>query len=108
MVEFGPGQGAITKELLKAIGRLEAVELDRDLLHPLAEMCTDLGKIHAYNADATKFDFCQLSEDGKPLRLVGNLPYNISTSILFHLLEQAHCIKGNVSSQRRGLRPTIS
>ncbi|OOZ35385.1 16S rRNA (adenine(1518)-N(6)/adenine(1519)-N(6))-dimethyltransferase RsmA [Solemya velesiana gill symbiont] len=93
LVEIGPGQGAITRELLKATGRLQAVELDRDLLEPLAQACGDLGELHIFNADAMKFDFCQLAEDGNLLRLVGNLPYNISTPILFHLLEQAHCIE---------------
>ncbi|MES9844965.1 MAG: 16S rRNA (adenine(1518)-N(6)/adenine(1519)-N(6))-dimethyltransferase RsmA [Candidatus Sedimenticola sp. PURPLELP] len=93
LIEIGPGQGAITKELLKAAGRLEAVELDRDLLEPLARTCADLGELHIYNADAMKFEFCKLAEADKPLRLVGNLPYNISTPILFHLLEHAGCIK---------------
>ena len=93
LVEIGPGQGAITKELLKSCGQLDAVELDRDLIHPLAEMCADLGQLQIFNADALKFDFCQLQTDERPLRLVGNLPYNISTPILFHLLEQAKCIQ---------------
>jgi 16S rRNA (adenine1518-N6/adenine1519-N6)-dimethyltransferase len=92
IVEIGPGQGAITKELLKAAGKLDAVELDRDLIHPLAAMCGELGQLRIFNADALKFDFCELSE-GEPLRLVGNLPYNISTPILFHLLDQSHCIQ---------------
>lgn len=92
LVEIGPGQGAITKELLRAAGRLEAVELDRDLIEPLAEMCADLGELQIYSADALKFDFCSLVKDQTPLRLVGNLPYNISTPIIFHLLKQSHCI----------------
>jgi 16S rRNA (adenine1518-N6/adenine1519-N6)-dimethyltransferase len=95
LIEIGPGQGAITRELLKATGRLEAIELDRDLLRPLAQMCAELGSLQIYNADALKFDFCQLQTEERPaqLRLVGNLPYNISTPILFHLLEQSRCIK---------------
>ena len=95
LVEIGPGQGAITKELLKTTGRLEAVELDRDLIQPLAEMCATLGKLQIYNADALRFDFCKLKTDENPssLRVVGNLPYNISTPILFHLLDQSDCIR---------------
>ncbi len=92
LVEIGPGRGAITKELLRAAGKLEAVELDRDLIQPLAEMCANLGALHIFSADALKFDFCSLKEDDRPLRLVGNLPYNISTPIIFHLLKQSHCI----------------
>ncbi|MCG8426063.1 MAG: 16S rRNA (adenine(1518)-N(6)/adenine(1519)-N(6))-dimethyltransferase RsmA [Chromatiales bacterium] len=95
LVEIGPGQGAITQELLKIAGKLEAVELDRDLLQPLAERCANLGRLQIYNSDALSFDFRQLvsEENPKPLRLVGNLPYNISTPLLFHLLEQADSIQ---------------
>ncbi len=93
LIEIGPGQGAITTELLKAAGQLDAIELDRDLIHPLAIICADLGELNIYNSDAMKFDFAQLAEDGRPLRLVGNLPYNISTPILFHLLNFAPLIQ---------------
>ena len=93
LVEIGPGQGAITKDLLQAVGSLDVVELDRDLVGPLAEMCGPLGELRIHNADILKFDLCQLAAAGRPLRVVGNLPYNISTPILFHLLEQARCIK---------------
>ncbi|TVO72474.1 MAG: 16S rRNA (adenine(1518)-N(6)/adenine(1519)-N(6))-dimethyltransferase RsmA [Sedimenticola selenatireducens] len=93
LIEIGPGQGAITTELLKETGQLDAVELDRDLIHPLAETCANLGELTLYNSDAMKFDFAQLAEDGRPLRLVGNLPYNISTPILFHLLKFAPLIQ---------------
>jgi 16S rRNA (adenine1518-N6/adenine1519-N6)-dimethyltransferase len=93
IVEIGPGQGAITKELLRITGELDAVELDRDLLEPLAQNCGALGKLRIHSADALKFDFCQLAAPDKPLRVVGNLPYNISTPLLFHLLEQSSCIQ---------------
>ncbi len=93
LVEIGPGQGAITKELLKVAGRLDAVELDRDLIVPLARMCGDLGELQIHCADALKFDFHQLVEEGQSLRVIGNLPYNISTPILFHLLDQLDCIQ---------------
>ncbi len=93
LVEIGPGQGAITRELLRAAGSLDAVELDRDLLPPLQQMCAPLGELRLHNADALKFDFASLLQPGEHLRLVGNLPYNISTPLLFHLLEQAHRIQ---------------
>jgi len=92
LVEIGPGQGAITRELLRAAGRLDAVELDRDLIGPLVKLCAPLGELRIHNSDALKFDFCALADSEKPLRVVGNLPYNISTPILFHLLDQARCI----------------
>jgi 16S rRNA (adenine1518-N6/adenine1519-N6)-dimethyltransferase len=92
LVEIGPGQGAITLELLKAAGRLEAVELDRDLIEPLKARCAGAGDFTVHQGDALKFDFCSLARDDRPLRLVGNLPYNISTPLLFHFLDQARCI----------------
>ncbi|MCP4126731.1 MAG: 16S rRNA (adenine(1518)-N(6)/adenine(1519)-N(6))-dimethyltransferase RsmA [Gammaproteobacteria bacterium] len=93
LVEIGPGQGAITRELLRATGNMDAVELDRDLITPLAEMCAPLGDLRIHNADVLKFDLCSLVAPGAQLRVVGNLPYNISTPILFHLLERANCIR---------------
>ncbi len=72
---------------------MDAVELDRDLVGPLAKSCKDIGELRIHNADILKFDLCSLAVEQSKLRVVGNLPYNISTPILFHLLEQAHCIK---------------
>lgn len=89
LVEIGPGLGAITRPLLEMIGHLEVVELDRDLIPHLQQACRGAGKLHIYNVDALEFDFSQLRRDERPLRLVGNLPYNISTPLLFHLLEQS-------------------
>ncbi|HYQ72340.1 MAG TPA: 16S rRNA (adenine(1518)-N(6)/adenine(1519)-N(6))-dimethyltransferase RsmA [Gammaproteobacteria bacterium] len=91
LVEIGPGQGAITLPLLQQAGRLSVVELDRDLVGPLQARCADLGELIVYNADALRFDFCKLAETA-PLRIIGNLPYNISTPLLFHLLAQHDCI----------------
>ncbi len=91
LVEIGPGLGALTLPLLQAAGRLEVVELDRDLIPKLAELCAGKGELVIHSADALKFDFCSLAAEGK-LRLAGNLPYNISTPLIFHLLEQARCI----------------
>jgi len=92
LVEIGPGQGAITVPLLQQAGRLTVVELDRDLVEPLQERCAGLGELSIYNADALRFDFCELAGNS-PLRIVGNLPYNISTPLLFHLLAQHRCIR---------------
>jgi 16S rRNA (adenine1518-N6/adenine1519-N6)-dimethyltransferase len=91
LVEIGPGRGAITLPLLKATGRLQVVELDRDLIEPLRTLCAGAGELLIHNADALRTDFCDFA-DGEPLRVVGNLPYNISTPLLFHLLEGAQCI----------------
>ncbi|MGB5260430.1 MAG: 16S rRNA (adenine(1518)-N(6)/adenine(1519)-N(6))-dimethyltransferase RsmA [Gammaproteobacteria bacterium] len=91
LVEIGPGQGAITLPLLQAAGHLHVIELDRDLIGPLAEKCRDSGELTIHNADALTFDYNTLSDSG-PLRVVGNLPYNISTPLLFHLLDQHRCI----------------
>ena len=92
LVEIGPGQGALTKGLLQRCGEIDAIELDRDLLQPLADRCAAYGTLNLHSADALKFDFRQLQRDDRPLRLVGNLPYNISTPLLFHLLSQGKVI----------------
>jgi 16S rRNA (adenine1518-N6/adenine1519-N6)-dimethyltransferase len=92
IVEIGPGQGAITVPLLQAAGRLQVVELDRDLIDPLRERCREAGDLTLHNTDALRVDFCRLTCDAAPLRVIGNLPYNISTPLLFHLLSQARCI----------------
>ena len=92
VVEIGPGTGALTRELLTRVAHLDAVELDRDLIARLhSGFPSDQLTLHG--ADALKFDFCRLTDDRRKLRLVGNLPYNISTPLLFHLLDQARCIR---------------
>lgn len=91
LVEIGPGPGALTRPLLDRITHLHAVELDRDLAAQLREdYSTDQLTVH--EIDALKFDFCALAAATTKLRIVGNLPYNISTPLLFHLLDQGHCI----------------
>jgi len=92
LVEIGPGQGAITLPLLEAAGRLTVIELDRDLIQPLQNRCRTAGELTVHNTDALRFDFCGLAGDSA-LRIVGNLPYNISTPLLFHLLGQRGCIQ---------------
>jgi len=92
LVEIGPGQGALTRILLAECGHLDVVELDRDLVDLLMRKFAGNQKLRIHSGDALKFDFCSLVEDVK-LRIVGNLPYNISTPLLFRLFEQAACIK---------------
>lgn len=89
IVEIGPGPGAITGPLARQAGHLHAIELDRDLASRLKTQFVDDGRITIHHADALDFDFGML---GTSLRVVGNLPYNISTPLLFHLLEQRAAI----------------
>jgi 16S rRNA (adenine1518-N6/adenine1519-N6)-dimethyltransferase len=89
IVEIGPGQGAITRPLLKKTGKLIAIELDRDLIPQLKHRCEDAGELTIHQADALEFDFKELIDNNETLRLVGNLPYNISTPLIFHLLTYA-------------------
>lgn len=83
IVEIGPGQGAITDALARRAGHLHAIELDRDLVVRLRRKYADNPRVTVHEADALEFDFTKL---GKGIRIVGNLPYNISTPLLFHLL----------------------
>lgn len=87
LLEIGPGLGALTAPLLARCGRLLAVEVDRDVIGPLRERCAGLGELTVFEADALTIDLATLG-GGRRLRLVGNLPYNISTPLLFHLLGQ--------------------
>ncbi len=93
LVEIGPGLGAITEGLLLAAGALDVVELDRDLIEPLRVRLGALGDLRIHNADALAFDLCALGAAPASLRIVGNLPYNISTPLLFRFLEQAESIR---------------
>jgi 16S rRNA (adenine1518-N6/adenine1519-N6)-dimethyltransferase len=93
LVEIGPGRGALTAPLLRRAGTLTVVEIDRDVIEPLKAACGDAPGLEIRLADALSFDFTALAQDGQPLRLVGNLPYNISTPLLFHLLSQAHAVR---------------
>ncbi|HET8707759.1 MAG TPA: 16S rRNA (adenine(1518)-N(6)/adenine(1519)-N(6))-dimethyltransferase RsmA [Pseudomonadales bacterium] len=94
IVEIGPGLGALTAHLLEEAEALDVVELDRDLIPRLNETLGHLGSLTIHAADALKFDFAALARQrGKKLRIVGNLPYNISTPLLFHLLENTDVIE---------------
>jgi 16S rRNA (adenine1518-N6/adenine1519-N6)-dimethyltransferase len=87
LVEIGPGRGALTRLLLGATAALDAVEIDRDLAALLRNEFASYPGFRLHEVDALTFDFTRLAaERGGPLRVVGNLPYNISTPLLFHLL----------------------
>ncbi len=87
ILEIGPGRGALTRPLLDRCHRLEVVEIDRDVIPALRQHCAGAGELIVHQADVLKLDMAQLLGEGQPLRVCGNLPYNISTPLLFHLLE---------------------
>ena len=95
LVEIGPGQGAITEPLLEATGQLDVIELDRDLIPILQKKFRQFSGLNIHQADALGFDFRTLIgiDNDQRLRVVGNLPYNISTPLIFHLLEQIDIIQ---------------
>lgn len=91
LVEIGPGLGALTDPLLERIPQMQVVELDRDLVERLRRRYGERLQVHA--GDALAFDFDKLAVPGHPLRIVGNLPYNISSPLLFHLMEFADHVR---------------
>ena len=95
LVEIGPGQGAITFPLLRRHGELTAIEFDRDLITPLMEAAEGVGRLTIIHKDVLDVDFGKLAGEDR-LRLVGNLPYNLSSPILFHAIEHAASIRDMV------------
>jgi 16S rRNA (adenine1518-N6/adenine1519-N6)-dimethyltransferase len=97
LVEIGPGQGAITFPLLRRQGELTVIEFDRDLITPLMEASEGIGRLTVIHKDVLQVDFTRLAADdghaAPQIRLVGNLPYNISSPILFHALEHAAAVR---------------
>ncbi|MGY1425595.1 16S rRNA (adenine(1518)-N(6)/adenine(1519)-N(6))-dimethyltransferase RsmA [Lysobacter sp. A289] len=107
LVEIGPGQGAITFPLLQRHGELTVIEFDRDLIVPLTAAARAHGELTVINRDVLQVDFSELAADiadastqrpagDRQLRLVGNLPYNLSSPILFHALDHAQSIRDMV------------
>jgi 16S rRNA (adenine1518-N6/adenine1519-N6)-dimethyltransferase len=93
MVEIGPGLAAMTALLLKSLDHMHVVELDRDLVARL-EKAYPRERLTVHSGDALKFDFGSIPvPEGQKLRIVGNLPYNISSPLLFHLAEFAHLVE---------------
>lgn len=92
LVEIGPGQGALTFPLLDRHRALTAIEFDRDLLQPLADAARSHGELTLIAADVLGVDFSALAGDAQ-IRLAGNLPYNLSSPILFHALDHAPAVR---------------
>lgn len=86
LVEIGPGLGALTEPVVERAEKLSVVELDRDLAKRLRHHPFLAPHLTIYETDALNFNFAELATDKKPLRIFGNLPYNISTPLIFHLL----------------------
>ena len=93
IVEIGPGRGALTGQLLTAAGRLDVIELDRDLAAALPARFVAASGLTIHSVDALQFDFTTLGAAAHELRIIGNLPYNISTPLIFHCLDQAAVIR---------------
>ena len=95
VIEIGPGEGALTLPLLGAAGKLTAIELDTDLIPDLKARAAEVGQLEVIHADVLKVDFTALARERgvDKLRIAGNLPYYISSPILFHCVEHAHVIE---------------
>ncbi len=92
LVEIGAGLGALTQALIADCDELHLLEIDRDLVALLERQYADVNHLHIHACDALTFDFRSLKQAERPLRVVGNLPYNISTPLIFHVLQQAEVI----------------
>lgn len=90
LVEIGPGEGALTSRLLPLLRFINVIELDGDVIPRLKNNCNNSENLHVYMGDVLQVDFTQFP---KPFRLVGNLPYNISTPLLFKAIEYSNLIK---------------
>ncbi len=92
-VEIGPGLGALTQPLLEQNIQLDVIELDWDLVEHLRQQFKPYQNLTIHSADALTFDFAALPINHEPLRIIGNLPYNISTPLIFHLLDASEYIE---------------
>ncbi|MBD3821122.1 MAG: 16S rRNA (adenine(1518)-N(6)/adenine(1519)-N(6))-dimethyltransferase RsmA [Thiotrichales bacterium] len=97
LVEIGPGEAALTEPLLQVVRKLDIIEIDNDLIGPLTKRFGDRNAFNLHHHDALTFDYATLVENEEnptaALRIVGNLPYNISSPLLFHLLEYSPLIE---------------
>jgi 16S rRNA (adenine1518-N6/adenine1519-N6)-dimethyltransferase len=93
VVELGPGRGALTFGLLERAEHMDAIEIDRDLARLLEADPRAQGRLHLHVENMLDTDFALLQGQGPKLRIVGNLPYNVSTPVLFHLLSQRGAIE---------------
>jgi len=90
VLEIGPGRGALTAALAPRVAALHAVEVDRALAARLSGRIGEMPNLTVHRQDILEFDLRAL---GEPVRVIGNLPYNISTPVLFHLLDQEPCVR---------------
>ncbi len=88
IVEIGPGLGALTLPVLAKAQQMDAIEIDRDAIASLTTSANGIGTLRIHEADILKFNLSLLRHTKQPLRLIGNLPYNISTPLIFKLIEQ--------------------
>lgn len=95
LIEIGPGLGALTKPVLQKAGKLTAIELDRDVIPILKKNCANVGELNIVSQDVLTVDFAALFP-GETIRVYGNLPYNISTPLLFHLFSFSNKIEDMV------------
>jgi 16S rRNA (adenine1518-N6/adenine1519-N6)-dimethyltransferase len=93
LIEIGPGRAALTIPLLQQGDQLDVIELDRDLVPLLEARLAIYSHLTIHQADALTFNFQSLQNQQEKLRIIGNLPYNITTPLLFHLLDQSDCIE---------------
>lgn len=94
LVEIGPGEAALTQPLLEQVAHLDIIEIDNDLIGPLTQKLGHFPAFHLHHADALSFDYGLLkAPSSSALRIVGNLPYNISSPLLFHLMNYAESIE---------------
>lgn len=93
LVEIGPGLAALTEPVCEIVDQLTVVELDRDLAARLRSHPFIASKLNIVESDALKYDFSELLKQDQPLRVFGNLPYNISTPLMFHLFSFADAIQ---------------
>ena len=92
VIEIGPGLGALTSHILPITKELHVIEYDADVIPFLKAKCTNIGKLHILEQDVLTVDFTQFQQT-KKIKLIGNLPYNISSPILFHLITYKHLFK---------------
>lgn len=96
LIEIGAGQGALTLPLLKELHQLEVIEIDRDLIAEIKERASQYGTLIIHAEDVLNVNFANLKKDARLLRIFGNIPYNISTPLIFHLLDTASMIQDMV------------
>jgi 16S rRNA (adenine1518-N6/adenine1519-N6)-dimethyltransferase len=97
LLEIGPGRGALTELILPLATQLNVVELDRDLCHHWRERADALSNLQVYEADILKFDLSRvIPSGGRKLKVIGNLPYNISSPVLFYLMPWAAHIESQL------------